>query len=49
LSQLYARRWQVELDQRNIKTTLGMNVLRYVTPQMVAKELWVCPDRLHPH
>lgn len=42
LSELYARRWQVELDLRNIKTTLGVNVLRCLTPQMVAKELWVC-------
>jgi hypothetical protein len=42
LSDLYARRWHVELDIRNIKTTLGMNVLRCLTPQMVEKELWVC-------
>jgi len=41
LSELYARRWQVELDIRNIKTTLGMDVLRCLTPPMVAKELWV--------
>lgn len=42
LSDLYARRWHVELDIRNIKTTLGMDVLRCLTPQMVEKELWVC-------
>lgn len=42
LSELYARRWQVELDLRNIKTTLGVNVLRCLTPQRVVKELWVC-------
>ena len=41
LAQLYARRWHVELDIRNIKTTLGMEVLRCLTPQMVEKELWV--------
>jgi hypothetical protein len=41
LSQLYARRWHVELDIRNIKTTLGMEVLRCLTPPMVEKELWV--------
>ena len=41
LFDLYARRWQVELDIRNIKTTLGMEVLRCLTPQMVEKELWV--------
>lgn len=41
LSQLHARRWNVELDLRNIKTTLGMEVLSCLTPQMVEKELWV--------
>lgn len=41
LADLYARRWQVELDIRNIKTTLGMEVLRCQTPEMVEKELWV--------
>lgn len=41
LFDLYARRWHVELDIRNIKTTLGMEVLRCLTPSMVAKELWV--------
>jgi hypothetical protein len=41
LLELYAQRWQVELDFRNIKTTLGMDVLRCLTPQMVEKELWV--------
>ena len=30
-----------QLDFRNIKTTLGMEVLRCLTPQMVEKELWV--------
>jgi hypothetical protein len=41
LSDLYAHRWHVELDIRNLKTTLGMEVLRCLTPQMVEKELWV--------
>ncbi len=41
LDQLYARRWNVELDLRNIKTTLGVEVLRCLTPPMVEKELWV--------
>ena len=41
LSDLYVKRWHVELDFRNIKTTLGMDVLRCLTPQMVEKELWV--------
>ena len=41
LDQLYAQRWHVELDLRNIKTTLGVEVLRCLTPRMVEKELWV--------
>ncbi len=41
LHRLYARRWDVELDLRNIKTTLGVDVLRCQTPSMIVKELWV--------
>ncbi len=41
LSDLYVQRWHVELDFRNIKATLSMEVLRCLTPQMVEKELWV--------
>jgi hypothetical protein len=41
LPDLYAQRWHVELDFRNIKTTLGMEVLRCLTPEMIEKELWV--------
>ena len=41
LKELYARRWQVELDIRNIKTTLEMDVLRCKTSDMVEKEVWV--------
>lgn len=41
LSRLYAMRWNVELDLRNIKTTLKMEVLSCLSPQMVQKEMWV--------
>ena len=41
LSALYGRRWNVELDLRNLKTTMGMDVLRCQTPQMNEKQLWV--------
>jgi hypothetical protein len=41
LSNLYKLRWHVELDLRNIKTTLGMEALRCMTPQMNEKEMWV--------
>ena len=41
LGALYQRRWNIELDLRCIKTTLGMEVLRCLTPAMVEKELWL--------
>lgn len=41
LAQLYARRWHIELDLRNIKTTMGMEVLHCQSPEMNEKELWV--------
>jgi hypothetical protein len=41
LRDLYGRRWQVELDLRNLKTTLGMGQLKCQTPQMNEKQLWV--------
>jgi hypothetical protein len=41
LKSLYKSRWQVELDLRNIKTTLGMDTLSCKTPQMGEKEMWV--------
>ncbi len=41
LKVLYRSRWNVELDLRNIKTTLGMETLRCKTPERAIKELWV--------
>lgn len=41
LSALYKSRWNVELDLRAIKTTLGMEILSCKTPAMVNKEIWV--------
>jgi hypothetical protein len=41
LKALYCSRWHVELDIRNIKTTLGMDTLSCKTPEMVEKEMWV--------
>lgn len=38
---LYRDRWHVELDLRNIKTTLGMETLSCRTPAMAEKEIWV--------
>ena len=36
---LYYRRWDVELFFRDLKTTMGMDVLRCKTPSMIRKEL----------
>lgn len=41
LKALYRDRWHVELDLRNIKTTLGMEMLSCRTPAMAEKEVWV--------
>jgi hypothetical protein len=41
LRQLFWQRWNVELDLRNVKSTLGMERLACKTPSMVEKELWV--------
>jgi hypothetical protein len=38
---LYGQRWDVELNLRHLKTTLGMDVLRCKTPSMVRKEIYV--------
>ena len=36
---LYFQRWDVELFFRNIKTTMGMDILRCQSPDMVRKEI----------
>lgn len=41
LHELYARRWNIELDLRSIKSVMQMDVLRCKSPQMVAKEVAV--------
>lgn len=40
LKALYKGRWHVELDIRNIKTTMGMETLSCKTPEMAEKEMW---------
>jgi hypothetical protein len=39
LGELYMQRWSVELHFREIKITLGMDVLRCLSPEMIHKEL----------
>jgi hypothetical protein len=40
LATLYRLRWHAELDLRSLKVTLGMDVLRCKSPEMVRKEVW---------
>jgi hypothetical protein len=39
VAELYCRRWRIELWFRDIKTSMGMDVLRCKTPTMVHKEI----------
>jgi hypothetical protein len=41
IAALYRDRWLVELRFRNLKTTLGMDVLRSKTPDVVRKEIYM--------
>ena len=41
LRQLYAQRWNIELHFAQIKTTLGLDVLRCQSPGMIQKELQI--------
>jgi len=36
---LYVHRWEIELAYRDIKTTMGMEVLRTKSPEMIEKEI----------
>jgi len=39
IAKLYYQRWDVELYFRDIKTTMGMDILRCKTPDMIRKEI----------
>jgi len=39
LADLYFQRWDVELFFRDLKTTMGMEILRCQTPEMIRKEI----------
>lgn len=41
LKALYRKRWHIELDLRQLKTTLGMQMLSCKTPGMAEKEIWI--------
>lgn len=40
IAEIYFRRWNVELDLRNIKSVMQMDMLRCKTPELVRKEIW---------
>ena len=40
IADLYHHRWRVELSIREIKQTLGMDILRGKTPEMLRREIW---------
>ena len=41
IAELYRQRWAVELFFREIKTTLGLDVLRCQSPDLIEKEVWM--------
>lgn len=41
IAALYLRRWRAELFFRDIKTTLGLDVLRCQSPALIEKEIWM--------
>lgn len=41
IAELFFCRWQIELRLRDIKTMLGMDILRTKTPEQARKELWM--------
>jgi hypothetical protein len=42
ITNVYRSRWLVELDIRSIKCSLGMDIIRAKTPEMVQTEIWSC-------
>ena len=41
IAELFLHRWQVEINFRDIKTTLGLDVLRTLSPAMIEKEIYL--------
>lgn len=40
IANLYLRRWDIEVDLRHLKTSMGMEVLSGKKPEIVRKEIW---------
>lgn len=41
INEIYQRRWNIELDFRNLKTTMSLSQLSCKTPEMCEKEIWM--------
>lgn len=41
LAELYKSRWNIEVDFRNLKVTMGMSELSCKSPEMCQKEIWI--------
>ncbi len=41
IAALYHKRWMVEVDLRAVKITMGLDVLRCKSPEMIRREIWV--------
>ena len=41
IAELYQLRWQAEVNLKHVKTTLGMERVLALTPEMVRKEIWM--------
>jgi len=41
LAELYARRWDIEVKLRDLKTTLGLEFLAVKSPRLAHKHLWM--------
>jgi hypothetical protein len=38
---MYLRRWQIEVSLRDLKSTMGIEILRCKSPEMIRKEIWM--------
>lgn len=41
LAELYKSRWNIEVDFRNLKVTMGMSELSCKSPDMCQKKIWI--------
>lgn len=41
IKNLYKKRWNIEVDFRNIKSTLDLHSFKCKSPEMVIKEMWI--------